>query len=149
MPSRGTSTSRWPAVASSAAWVDLREGSASERRSRRAGTGPGDLRARAGWPTRFQTLEPGTVYSYLVNEHWSAEAKSDYSFVNLADETLGVDWPIPLTEAEMSQADRDHPRLAEVRPMAAKKILIIGGGRPGRPGLGRVAAGCRWLLIGP
>ncbi len=44
----------------------------------------------------FQTLEDETVYSYLVNDHWSPTAKDSYTFVNLADETLAIDWPIPL-----------------------------------------------------
>ena len=44
----------------------------------------------------YQTLEDETAYSYLVNEHWSQAAKDSYTFVNLADETLAIDWPIPL-----------------------------------------------------
>ena len=54
----------------------------------------------------FQTLEDDTVYSYLVNDHWSPAAKDSYTFVNLADETLAIDWPIPLARAELSAADR-------------------------------------------
>lgn len=115
------------------AWVDLREGPgfgtlfSTELGPDQAVFVPG------GVANAFQTLEPGTIYSYLVNEHWSAAAKSDYSFVNLADETLGVNWPIPLTEAQLSEADRTHPRLRDVAPMAAKKTLIIGaGGQVGR-----------------
>src|SRR5690625_6898037 len=33
----------------------------------------------------FQTLAPGTAYSYLVNDHWSPEAS--YSLLNPADPT--------------------------------------------------------------
>lgn len=115
------------------AWVDLRQGPGfGTVFSAELGPDRGIFVPR-GVANAFQTLEPGTVYSYLVNQHWSAEAKADYSFVNLADETLNVDWPIPLAEAELSQADRDHPRLAEVAPMAARKTLIIGaGGQVGR-----------------
>ena len=57
----------------------------------------------------FQTLEDETVYSYLVNDHWSPAAKDSYTFVNLADETLAIDWPIPLDQAELSAADLAHP----------------------------------------
>ena len=42
----------------------------------------------------YQTLEPDTAYTYLVNDHWSPDA--EYPFVNLADETVAIDWPIPL-----------------------------------------------------
>ncbi|MFR3452505.1 MAG: hypothetical protein ACLTSX_14030 [Collinsella sp.] len=31
-----------------------------------------------------------------MNAHWSAELKSTYTFVNLADPGLGIEWPIPL-----------------------------------------------------
>ena len=41
----------------------------------------------------YQTLEPNTAYTYLVNDHWSPDAT--YTFLNLADETAAVDWPIP------------------------------------------------------
>jgi dTDP-4-dehydrorhamnose 3,5-epimerase len=81
----------------------------------------------------FQTLTDATAYSYLVNEHWSPAAKDSYTFVNLADETLAIDWPIPLSAAELSDADRRHPRLADVTPMPARSTVIIGaGGQLGR-----------------
>lgn len=61
----------------------------------------------------FQTLEEDTVYTYLVNAHWSPEAK--YTFVNLADEDLAIKWPIPLDSAELSEKDKNHPRLSELK----------------------------------
>jgi len=63
----------------------------------------------------FQTLEDDTAYSYLVNDHWSADAK--YTFLNLADPTIGIAWPIDLSQAALSDKDRDHPFLEEVHPM--------------------------------
>jgi dTDP-4-dehydrorhamnose 3,5-epimerase len=81
----------------------------------------------------FQTLEDETAYSYLVNDHWSPVAKDSYTFVNLADEILAIDWPIPLDQAELSAADQAHPRLADVTPMAPRPTLIIGAnGQLGR-----------------
>ncbi len=65
----------------------------------------------------YQTLEPGTAYTYLVNDHWSPEAQ--YTFLNLADETVAVPWPIPLSEAILSDKDRAHPRLEAVTPFPA------------------------------
>ncbi len=81
----------------------------------------------------FQTLVDGTAYSYLVNDHWSLAAKASYTFVNLADETLAIRWPIPLDQAELSDADRAHPRLEAVRPMPPRPTLIVGAnGQLGR-----------------
>ncbi len=74
----------------------------------------------------FQTLADGTVYSYLVNDHWSPAAKDSYTFVNLADETLAIAWPIPLAETDRSAADLAHPRLADVVPMRPKPVLVVG-----------------------
>ncbi len=67
-----------------------------------------------GCGNSFQTLEDNTVYTYLVNDHWSAAAK--YLMVNLADETLAIDWPIPLTRAEISDKDKQHPKLKDITP---------------------------------
>ncbi|MHA7304956.1 sugar nucleotide-binding protein [Arthrobacter sp. TMN-49] len=74
----------------------------------------------------FQTLSDGTVYSYLVNDHWSAAAQASYTFLNLADPTVNIPWPIPLTQAELSSKDKDHPFLAQVSAMAPKKTLVLG-----------------------
>lgn len=95
----------------------------------------------------FQTLEPGTSYSYLVNAHWSPQAS--YANLNLADETVAIDWPIPLDAAIISDKDRGHPRLAEVTPFAdpapGKRVLVTGAnGQLGRELLVRLpAAGYR------
>jgi dTDP-4-dehydrorhamnose reductase len=79
----------------------------------------------------FQTLEPDTAYAYLVNDHYSPGAS--YTFLNLADETAAIDWPISLERAELSAKDRAHPRLADVTPVPPRKTLILGaGGQLGR-----------------
>ncbi len=85
----------------------------------------------SGVANGFQTLEDDTVYTYLVNDHWSATAQ--YAFVNMADQSLGIEWPIPLTESEISEKDKNHPMLSDVTPLPAKKILITGAnGQLGR-----------------
>lgn len=66
-----------------------------------------------GLGNSFQTLEDNTVYTYLVNEHWSPEAK--YTLINLADEELAIQWPISLDKAEISDKDKAHPPLSELR----------------------------------
>lgn len=74
----------------------------------------------------YQALEAGTCYTYLVNEHWSAEARSRYTFTNLAHPD--VEWPIPLSEAVLSEADRTHPVLADVRAFKQPRPLVTGAG---------------------
>lgn len=113
------------------AWVDLREGdSFGQVFSVELGPEKAVFVPR-GVGNAYQTLEPNTAYSYLVNAHWSPDAT--YTFLNLADETSAVPWPIPLDEAELSDKDRNHPRLDAVAPIKAKKTLILGAyGQLGR-----------------
>jgi len=61
----------------------------------------------------FQVLEPDTYYSYLVNEHWSPEAK--YQAVNLADPDLAIEWPISLDKAIISEKDRNLPMIGNLK----------------------------------
>ena len=65
----------------------------------------------------FQTIQEDTYYIYSVNDHWSQENYDKYTFVNLADPRLNVDWPIPLGQSIMSDRDQNHPMLADVKPM--------------------------------
>ncbi len=115
------------------AWVDLRPGPGfGTSVTLRMGPDRAVFVPR-GVGNAFQTLQDGTAYSYLVNDHWSAAARDSYTFLNLADETVAVEWPIPLDRAELSEADRRHPRLAEVVPMRPPRTLVIGaGGQLGR-----------------
>ena len=128
---------KWISVATGrifGAWVDLREGSATYGATYCCEVDP----SRAVFTPRgvgnsFQALEDGTVYTYLVNAHWSAELKKTYTFVNLADPALGIEWPIPLEQATLSEADKHHPMLADVVPMAPKRTLVTGcNGQLGR-----------------
>jgi dTDP-4-dehydrorhamnose 3,5-epimerase len=66
-----------------------------------------------GLGNSFQTLEPNTVYTYLVNAHWSPDAR--YTLINLADPDVNIQWPIPLEEAEISEKDRNHPLLKDLK----------------------------------
>ena len=125
---------KWVSVAAGrifGAWVDLRQGPTfgtvftAEIDPSRA------IFVPRGIGNSYQTLEPDTVYTYLVNDHWSADA--EYSFLNLADETVAIDWPIPLEQAEISEKDRTHPPLREISPITPRKTLILGaGGQLGR-----------------
>src|SRR5690606_22457474 len=79
----------------------------------------------------YQALDDGTAYTYLVNDHWRPGVT--YPALHLGDETADIPWPIPLSEAEISDKDHNNPRLADVTPMAHKKTLIVGAnGQLGR-----------------
>jgi len=113
------------------AWVDLRAGPTfgtvftAELDPSRAVFVP------RGVGNSFQTLTPDTVYTYLVNAHFSAG--TDYPSVNPADDTLAIDWPIPLERAELSAKDRAQPSLHDITPVAPRKVLVLGAdGQLGR-----------------
>jgi dTDP-4-dehydrorhamnose 3,5-epimerase len=106
------------------AWVDLREGDnfgavfTTEIDPTKA------IFVPRGVGNAFQALEDNTVYTYLVNDHWSPEAK--YTFLNLADKTVNINWPIPLVQAELSDKDKNHPYFDKVQPMPGRRILVTG-----------------------
>jgi dTDP-4-dehydrorhamnose reductase len=115
------------------AWVDLREGPSFGSVFTAELDPSMAIYVPRGVGNAFQTLEADTAYSYLVNDHWSADAQNQYTFLNLADETAGIPWPISLADAELSEKDRSHPRLDQVIPMPPKKTLILGAnGQVGR-----------------
>jgi dTDP-4-dehydrorhamnose 3,5-epimerase len=70
-----------------------------------------------GVANSFQTLEDNTHYVYSTNDHWRADNYDAYTFVNLADPQLAIAWPIDLSEATMSDRDKNHPLLKDIKPM--------------------------------
>ncbi len=115
------------------AWVDLRPGKSFGRVFTTRLDASRAVFVPRGVGNSFQALEDETVYSYLVNAHWSADLKKSYTFVNLADPALGIEWPIPLDECELSEADKHHPMLEDVKPMEPRRTLVTGcNGQLGR-----------------
>lgn len=113
------------------AWVDLRAGAGFGRVVTAEITPAVAVFVPRGVGNAFQTLEPATSYTYLVNDHWAPEAT--YTCVNLADASLAIDWPIPLTDAVISDKDRTHPALGDLTPVAPPRTLILGAnGQLGR-----------------
>ena len=109
------------------AWVDLREGSETFGKVFTCTLDPSRaIYVPRGVGNSFQALEDGTAYTYLVDAHWSLELKKTYTFVNLADPELAIQWPIPLDRATVSEADLNHPYLKDVIPMAPKRTLVTG-----------------------
>lgn len=108
------------------AWVDLRPGeSFGQVYTTRLDPSKAIFVPR-GVGNSFQALQDRTVYTYLVNAHWSLEQKKTYTFVNLADPDIHIDWPIPLESSERSAADLQHPMLKDVQPMAPLRTLVTG-----------------------
>ncbi|MFC0675696.1 sugar nucleotide-binding protein [Brachybacterium hainanense] len=115
------------------AWVDLREGESFGTAFWHEITPEVAIYVPRGVGNAFQTLEAPAAYTYLVDDHWSAAAQAQYTFLNLADETAAVPWPIPLAQAELSAKDLAHPRLADVVPVPPRRTLVVGGtGQLGR-----------------
>lgn len=118
---------KWISVATGkvfGAWVDLREGPGFGTVVTAVLAPDSAVFVPRGVANAYQTLEPDTAYSYLVNDHWTPDAT--YCFLNLADDTVAIDWPIPLDRAEISDKDRRHPKLDEVVPITARRTLIVG-----------------------
>lgn len=63
----------------------------------------------------YQTLEPNMTYTYLVNAHYSPDAK--YQALNLFDSALNINWPIAKDRATISDKDKTNPLLKDISPM--------------------------------
>jgi dTDP-4-dehydrorhamnose 3,5-epimerase len=113
------------------AWVDLREG-ASFGTTVTSELEPGvAVFVPRGVGNSYQTLEDATAYAYLVNQHWRPGVT--YPAVRLDDPSLAIAWPIPLSEAEVSEKDQANSALADVEPMRPRRTLVVGAlGQLGR-----------------
>jgi len=136
---RGIHAEPWDKFVSSAqgryfgAWVDLREGPTFGVVFTIEVDESIAVFVPRGVGNSYQTLTDNVTYSYLVNDHWSESLIPDYAYVNLADPTLGIPWPIPLDQVEISEKDLHHPVLADAKRISPKKTLILGGkGQLGR-----------------
>lgn len=97
------------------AWVDLRKGpSFGTKLTLEINPGKAVFVPR-GVANGYQTLDENITYTYLVNAHWSPDAK--YTFVNLFDPEIGINWPIAPDQAVISDKDKTHPLLKDVIPM--------------------------------
>lgn len=97
------------------AWVDLRVGDSFGKTFSIEITPDIAVFVPRGVANGYQTLEANITYTYLVNEHWSPESK--YTFVNLFDPELDIQWPITKEKTIISDKDANHPLLKEVIPM--------------------------------
>lgn len=97
------------------AWVDLRKGpSFGQTLTLELNPGKAVFVPR-GVANGYQTLEENVTYTYLVNSHWSSDAK--YTFVNLFDPQINIQWPISKNQAIISDKDAGHPLLKDITPV--------------------------------
>lgn len=97
------------------AWVDLRKGDGFGKTLTMELTPEKAVFVPRGVANGYQALEANITYTYLVNEHWSADAK--YAALNLFDSALGINWPIGQDQAIVSDKDKANPLLKDVTPM--------------------------------
>ena len=97
------------------AWCDLRKGDTFGT-TFTTEINPGTaVYVPRGVANGYQTLDDNVAYTYLVNAHWSPNA--EYTFVNLFDPEIDIDWPIQREKAIISEKDFKHPPLTEVVPI--------------------------------
>ena len=97
------------------AWCDLRKGDSFGRVFTHE-INPGTaIFVPKGVANGYQTLDDNIAYTYLVDAHWFPDAK--YTFVNLFDPELKINWPINKDQAIISEKDAAHPLLNNVIPM--------------------------------
>ena len=102
-------------------WVDLREGETFGNVYQTEIDASKGIFVPRGVANGFQVLSDTVSYSYLVNDYWALELKPKYAFVNYADPTLGIQWE-NLAEAEVSEADKHHPLLKDVKPLRKEDL---------------------------
>ena len=134
---RGIHTEPWDKFISLAtgrifgAWVDMREGETFGATFTLEMDTSVAVFVPRGVGNSYQVLEDATAYTYLVNDHWRPGVT--YPALALGDPTVAIDWPIPLSEAIISEKDQNAPRLDPSTAMAPKKTLIVGAlGQLGR-----------------
>lgn len=139
---RGLHTEPWDKFISLAtgrifgAWVDMREGETFGTTFTLEVDTSVAVFVPRGVGNSYQVLEDATAYTYLVNEHWRPGVA--YPALSLDDPTVAIPWPIPLSEAIISEKDQNNPRLDDVVPMKPKKTLVLGAG--GQLGIAFAAA---------
>ncbi len=97
------------------AWVDLRAGPSFGQIYTTEITPEKAVYVPRGVANGYQTLEDNVTYTYLVNRHWSPDAK--YTFLNMQDPALNIQWPIAIDDTLISEKDKHQPLLSEITPI--------------------------------
>ena len=105
-------------------WVDLREGPNFGAKYWQT-LSPGEaVFVPEGVANGYQSIEPNTVYTYLVDGHWSPA--TPYPAVNPFDSELDIPWPIPEERSEISEKDKHNPHLSGELAIQNPVPLIFG-----------------------
>ncbi|MBE6286842.1 MAG: dTDP-4-dehydrorhamnose 3,5-epimerase [Mediterranea massiliensis] len=64
-----------------------------------------------GFAHGFAVLSDTAILQYKCDKFYAPQADAG---ISLFDDTLGIDWQIPLSEAVLSEKDKKHPLLREV-----------------------------------
>lgn len=94
--------------------VDIRRGSPTYGRHVSAVVSAAEwnqILVPVGFAHGFCTLEPDTEVIYKVTNFYSPEHDRGLLW---NDPDLGIDWPVTVEQARLSDKDRIHPRLAEL-----------------------------------
>lgn len=102
-------------------WVDLREGASFGHVYQTVIDASKGIYVPRGVANGFQVLSDTVSYSYLVNDYWALDLKPKYAFVNYADPALGIKWD-DVENAEVSEADKNHPLLKDVVPLTKAQL---------------------------
>lgn len=100
------------------AWVDLRPGPTFGQSLTMEITPDKAVFVPRGVANGYQSLEENVTYTYLVNAHWSPDAR--YVSLNMFDPALNIAWPIGQAQAIVSDKDKLNPMLADVKPMESQ-----------------------------
>ena len=92
--------------------VDIRKGSPTYGKSEGyilSADNQRQLLVPKGFAHGFVTLTPNVNFLYKCDNYYSAEADAGIAF---DDPALGIDWPLDLSKAILSDKDKQHPTLA-------------------------------------
>ncbi len=99
------------------AYVDMRDGPTYGKVATAEITPEKAVFVPKGVAASYQTLEADTYYVYSMSSHRTPELMEQGRYLNPADPALGIDWPIPLDQAVLSDKDKNLPFLKDVTPM--------------------------------
>ncbi len=108
------------------AWVDLREGPCFGRVLTLDVDRGTSVFVPRGVAQAHQVLEDNTTMNYLLEHHWTPQARNRYGFVNVFDPALGITWPISRDRASVAHRDTLLPNLAETKPIPPRRVLVAG-----------------------
>lgn len=95
--------------------VDLREGSTFGQLETFELTAGQAIYLPSGCGHSFCTLEPNTIYTYLLTAHWTPDAER--TAVNLFDPQVAVPWPFARDQLSCTVKDTSAPLLKDVVPI--------------------------------